>query len=283
MVIFFFYLTMLCSGEAIAVNSNFTCHLNWNVSNSDELCVTMNSVHGMEKKWWKYATQACQWWWRKKMRCGSRICDEQSEHSFLLFVRRQSRLRFFFFLSHFLTLSPYCYWSSVFFIINLIRIRSKHYVHFQRIFCSDVTKTKKNNAKNSMSHFYEVRSCILALQWQIIIWDKKQSCAERAKAKKVNRKNKAFEYCLASCEVRSLETIEHYLLSDALHSLCVLYVFFFHSYSAQSIQQTKKKFCHQTFIFVFIRWNEKGSSKSKKKYTSAKFILPLSRKSQCDL
>lgn len=95
MVIFFFYLTMLCSGEAIAVNSNFTCHLNWNVSNSDELCVTMNSVHGMEKKWWKYATQACQWWWRKKMRCGSRICDEQSEHSFLLFVRRQSRLRFF--------------------------------------------------------------------------------------------------------------------------------------------------------------------------------------------
>lgn len=36
----------------------------------------------------------------------------------------------------------------------------------------------KNTNKN-MSQFHEVRSCFLTLQWQIIIWDKKQSCNER--------------------------------------------------------------------------------------------------------
>lgn len=46
----------------------------------------------------KCAPQECQWWWKKKkMLFFSRICDEQSEHSFSLFVQRQSRFVILFF------------------------------------------------------------------------------------------------------------------------------------------------------------------------------------------
>lgn len=110
-----------------------------------------------------------------------RLCDEQSEHSFLLFVRQQSRFSSFFIFFSF---------SSIgFSLLVLASIWFAYVCKHSGVFLPGIitatnassSASEKNCAGIREKKLYESLSwsrCFLTLQWQIIIEDKIQSSAD---------------------------------------------------------------------------------------------------------
>lgn len=130
----------------------------------------------------KYSTLECQWWkWH-----GGKKTDAVVEY-----VMRTERTFIFIVCTMTTTIAQTTYFLIffgffLFFVaLDFLRIRSDSHTFQNIVFnCKEFHGCDKRiirheNANKNMSQFHEVRSCFLTLQWQIIIWDKKQSCNER--------------------------------------------------------------------------------------------------------
>lgn len=185
---------------------NFTCHLNqnfsffttcaaqrpgeWNKycyfplpqknSKAKKICDTRMSMMANVRMRKKAVVQYSNMWWAKRtfifIVCTTTIAIFFS----LLFLSRWSQSEIFLSSLRFANA-----WKK-------IALQRKKDSSLRKRYnkCERGWEVKQKKTHIHTSHFHEVRSLFLTLQWQIIICDKKQSCAENKKNYRANKKLK---------------------------------------------------------------------------------------------